>query len=273
LRKLEDLQPPLRYHFPMRDRTKKPRVGTRLQTALSAAGFAVACWPNAASAGVDLQPYSHTYRVVATVNGKPVVTAQWKDTLDEITVAGKKALRRTQVSLQTNGRTRTWVSIFEHGSLAPIADTFNTSEGEIFARTFSADAATSYSSSGADLGILKTSKTQLPQGYSDFNGGQFGLALLGLPLVQSYKTTLITFGPTDAAVQLIPIEVLRREQIDIAGRSVEALVVRATFAAKYYPDEGENYMTFWLTREAPYIARLVTEAPRQHLRVTFDLES
>ncbi len=240
---------------------------------LVALSLAAATSPGAAYAGVDLQPYSHTYRVVATIGGKQVVTTQWKDTLDTIVVAGKKAVRRTQVSLQSNGRSRTWVSVFEPGSFAPIADTFNTSEGEIFARAFSDDTATSYSSNGADLGILKTSTAHLPKGYSDFNGGQFGLALLGLPLAPSYKTTLVTFGPTDAAVQLVPIEVLRREQIQIAGRAVDALVVRATFAAKYYPDEGENFMTFWLTKEAPYVARLVTDAPQQHLRVTFDLES
>jgi hypothetical protein len=240
---------------------------------LVAFSLAAATSPVAAGASVDLEPYSHTYNVVAAVNGKPVVTTQWKDTLDTITVAGKNVVRRTQVSLQSNGRSRTWVSIFEAGSLAPIADTFNTSEGEIFARAFLDDTATSYSSSGADLGILKTSSARLPKGYSDFNGGQFGLALLALPLAVSYKTTLVTFGPTDAAVQLVPIEVLRRERIEVAGRPVEAFVVRATFAAQYYPGEGENFMTFWLTKEAPYVARLVTDAPQQHLRVTFDLES
>lgn len=240
---------------------------------LLAAVFTAAVWPGVASAAVDLRPYSHAYNVVATVNGKPVVTTQWKDTLDEITVAGKKALRRTQVSLQSDGKSRTWVSVFEPDSLAPISDTFNTSDGEIFARTFLAGTAMSYSSSGSDRGVLKTSQARLPNGYTDFNGGQFGLALLGLPLAPSYKTTLVTFGPTDGAIQLVPIEVLRTERIDIRGRTVEAFVVRATFAAKYYPDEGENFMTFWITREAPYVARLVTEAPQQHLRVTFDLET
>ena len=39
-------------------------------------------------------------------------------------IAGKKALRRTQTSLQSNGRVRTWISLFEHASLTPIADTF-----------------------------------------------------------------------------------------------------------------------------------------------------
>ncbi len=256
----------------MRERTRSHRTAPGRAIVLAALSLAAAA-PPAAYAGVDLQPYFHTYKVVATVNDKPVVTTQWKDTLDTITVAGKKAVRRTQVSLQSNGRSRTWVSIFEAGSLAPIADTFNTSEGEIFARAFSDDTATSYSSSGADLGILKTSTARLPKGYSDFNGGQFGLALLALPLAPSYKTTLITFGPTDAEIQLVPIEVLRLEQIQVAGRAVEAFVVRATFAARYYPDEGENFMTFWLVKDAPYVARLVTDAPRQRLRVTFDLES
>ncbi len=247
-------------------------TGYTLKGLLLGGGLAAACC-GAASAASDLQPYSHTYAVVATINGKSVMTSRWKDTLDYITVAGKPALRRTQVSSQSNGRSRTWISIFEPGSLAPIADTFNTSEGDIFARTFSEGTAQSYSSSGDDRGVLKTAQAKVPEGYSDFNGGQFGLALLGLPLAPSFKTELVTFGPTDLQVQVIPVEVLRRETVTIAGRAQEALVVRATFAAKYYPDEGDNFMTFWLSKDSPYVVRLVTEAPQQHLRVTFDLET
>lgn len=232
-----------------------------------------ASWPSIVRASVDLKPYSHVYTVVATVNGKPLVTSQWKDTLDEIAVAGKKVFRRTQVSLQSNGRSRTWISIFEPGSLVPVADTLDTSEGDIFARTFSNGVASSYRSSGDNRGVLTSFQTKLPEEYSDFNGGQFGLALLGLPLVPSYRTILVTFGPTDSALQEIPIEVLRRETIQIVGSAVETLVVRATFPAKYYPKEGENYMTFWLSKRVPYVAKLVMEAPRQHLQVTFDLSA
>ncbi len=43
------------------------------------------------------------------------------------------------------------------------------------------------------------------------------------------------------------------------------------FLAKYYPDEGENYMTFWLMQRPPYVARLVTDASQKHLSVSFDL--
>ncbi len=186
-------------------------------------------------------------------------------------VAGKKALRRTQISLQSNGRVRTWISLFEHATLTPIADTFNTSDGEIFARTFADGAATDYSSSGSTKGLMTTSKTALPPGYSDFNGGQFGLALLELPLALGFKTTLTTFGPTDAAIQYVPVEVLRQEQLHVGACVLPTLVVRATFQAKYYPDEGENYMTFWLVQRPPYVARLVTDAPQKHLSVSFDL--
>jgi hypothetical protein len=244
-----------------------------LKVFIAAICLAEIAWPNAAPAAVRLQPFSHTYSVVAIVNGKAAVTSQWHDTLDELTVAGKRALRRTQVSLQSNGKSRTWVSVFERDTLSPISDTFNTSDGDIFARTFVNGVATDYSSSGAARGVLVTTITHLPLGYSDFNGGQFGLALLQLPLAPSYKTTLTAFGPTDTSIQSIPIEVLRKEAIEIGTRSVEAFVVRATFSAKYYPDEGENYMTFWLTKEAPYVARLVMEAPQQNLHVEFSLEA
>ncbi len=220
---------------------------------------------------VELQPYSHVYSVTANVAGRTAVTSRWQDTLEEVTVAGKEAFRRTQISLQSNGRARTWISLFEQATLAPVADTFNTSDGEIFARTFADGSATDYSSSGLTKGLMTTSRTALPPGYSDFNGGQFGLALLQLPLAPGFKTTLTTFGATDAAIQYVPVEVLRQEQLRVGACVLPTFVIRATFQAKYYPDEGENYMTFWLAQRPPYVARLVTDAPEKHLSVSFDL--
>jgi hypothetical protein len=221
---------------------------------------------------VTLQPFSHVYAVTATVNGKPAVTTRWQDTLDEVTIGRQKAYRRTQISIQSNGKVRTWVSVFVPDSLVPITDTFNTSDGDIFIRTFADGMVTDYASSGDQRGVMTTSQAPLPAGYSDFNGGQFGLALLQLPLTPHYKATLTTFGPTDSAIQLVPIEVLRTEKVRIGSCSPDAFVVRATFSAKYYPDEGENFMTFWLTRAPPYVIKLVTEAPEKGISVAFNLD-
>jgi hypothetical protein len=220
---------------------------------------------------IALTPFSHVYAVTATVHGKPAVTSRWQDTLEEVTIGGQKVYRRTQISTQSNGRVRTWISVFLPESLSPVADTFNTSEGDIFIRTFANGVATDYSSNGAQRGVMTTSRAPLPSGYSDFNGGQFGLALLQLPLALHYKATLTTFAPTDSAIQLVPIEVLRTEKLAIGSCSLDAFVVRATFAAKYYPDEGQNSMTFWLTRGPPYVAKLVTEAPEKGIDVAFNL--
>lgn len=104
------------------------------------------------------------------------------------------------------------------------------------------------------------------------NGGQFGLALLRLPLTPHHRTTLTTFGSTDTTVQSVLIEVLRTETFHYGACSTEAAVVRATFFARYYPDEGDNYMTFWLTNRPPYVVKLVTEAPRTGLTVTYALD-
>jgi hypothetical protein len=226
----------------------------------------------AGAAAVQLQPYSVTYAVTATAKGKTLVTARWRDTLDVITVAGKQAYRRTQVSLQSNGVSRTWVSVFDTEAFSAIADTFSTSDGDIFARVFTGSRVTDYTSNGSSRGILTSSTTELPPNYSDFNGGQFGLALLELPLAPHYQTTLTTFGSTDATVQSVPIEVLRTETLRLGACSLDAIVVRATFSAKYYPDEGDNYMTFWLTKRRPYVAQLITDAPRSGVTVTYKLD-
>lgn len=240
-------------------------------TTILAAATALAVASPRLAGAAELHPYSHVYSVTATLGGRTAVTSRWQDTLDEVTLAGTKALRRTQISSQSNGRVRTWISLFKQATLAPIADTFTTSDGEIFARTFADGMATDYSSTGPAKGLMTTSKTALPQGFSDFNGGQFGLALLNLPLAVGFKTTLTTFGTTDTTTQYVPIEVLRAERLQVGTCLLPTLVVRATFQAKYYPDEGENYMTFWLLQQPPYVARLVTDAPQKRLSVSFDL--
>lgn len=233
---------------------------------------AVAALANAASANW-LEPFSHTYIVRAELNGKLVVTSRWKDSLERVAVNGRQLYRRTQISTQSNGTVRTWISVFGPEDLSPVSDTFSTSDGEIFARVFSRSGVTNYASSGATKGIITTETVALPVGYSDFNSGQFGLAVLQLPLKPGYRTTLTTFGTTDAKVQLVPLEVLRSETLHFAACSIDTLVARATFAARYYPDEGDNYMTFWLAKTPPYVAKLVTETPRTRLKVTFDLDA
>jgi hypothetical protein len=218
-----------------------------------------------------LQPFAHSYVVSATIKGKTFVASRWEDKLEATTVDGRPAFRRTQISIQTNGIVRTWISIFDAGSLAPISDTFNSSDGEIFARVFDSGHVTDYASMGADKGRITVERAELPVTYSDFTSGQFGLALLRLPLAPNYRTTLTTFGPTDSRVQFVPIAVLRAQTLHYGACSLETLVVRASFSGRDYPDEGDNSMTFWLAKKPPYVARLLTETPRSGLIVSYDL--
>jgi hypothetical protein len=244
----------------------------RIASASVAAFLAAACADVATAGESLLEPFSHTYVVTADVKGRHIVASHWHDVLDYVTINGKPAFRRTQISTQTNGNVRTWISVFDTATLAPVSDTFNTSDGTIFARVFHAGYVTDYSSDDPQKGLLKTARAAVPEGYSDFNSGQFGLALLRLPLAPNYATTLTTFGPTDANVQLIPIAVTGMETVRLNGCSRNAYVVRATFAATYYPDEGENYMTFWVSKQPPYVLRLLLDTPKTGLKVSFDLD-
>jgi hypothetical protein len=226
----------------------------------------------AVSAEPLLQPFSHTYVVTANRKGKSFVVSHWNDKLDSINVGGKQAYRRTQISTQVNGKVRTWISVFNPQTLAPIADTFDSSDGEIFARVFNGGRVTSYSSSGQAQGIMSTSTTEVPAHYSDFNGGQFGLALLLLPLSSRYTTTLTSFAPNGEELQSVPIAVQKKEKLTYGTCSYDAYVVRASFLAKDYPDEEDNFMTFWVTKKPPYIVKLVTDAPKIDLTVTYELD-
>ena len=231
--------------------------------------------PAAPPAGPELQlePFSHVYTVDVAIKGKRVAASRWQDSLERVAVGGRQVYRRTQVSTQSNGIVRTWISLFDTADFSAVSDTFDTSEGDIFGRVFNSGEVTDYSSLGKSRGVLTTQTVRLPVQYTDFNSGQFGLALLRLPLAVGYSTTLTTFGPTDARVQLVPIAVLRNEELRVGNCSFDALVVRAAFSARDYPDEGDNFMTFWIVKRPPYVLRLVTEAPQSGLVVTFDLQN
>ncbi|MGB6518006.1 MAG: hypothetical protein WBE79_05785 [Candidatus Cybelea sp.] len=233
-------------------------------------------WPapaaRAVGAELRLEPFSHVYAVDVAIKGKHVATSRWQDVLERVTIGGRQVYRRTQISTQSNGIVRTWISVFDASDFSAVSDTFDTSEGDMFGRVFGSGEVTDYSSLGKSRGVLTTQKAWLPVHYSDFNSGLFGLALLRLPLAVGYSTTLTTFGPTDARPQSVPIEVLREEALPVGTCSFDALVVRAAFSARDYPDEGDNFMTFWLVKRAPYVARLVTEAPQSGLVVSFDLD-
>lgn len=225
-----------------------------------------------AASSSAVQPFSHVYNVTAVLKGRTVATTRWTDKLEAVSSGDRQLLRRSQVSVQSNQTVRTWVSVFDPVTLSPISDTFNSSNGDILLRTFDSGYATDYSSMGDTRGIVRIARAPVPAKYSDFNSGQFGLSLVGLPLAPGYRTTLTTFGPTDLGVEVIPVEVLRQESLVVGECALDTFVVRATFAAKYSPDEGENYMTFWLTQRPPYVARLVLDTPSSGLRVNFDLD-
>ncbi len=237
---------------------------------------ALSLWsvPAAPAAGAEprLEPFSHVYAVEVAIKGKHVATSRWQDVLERVAIGGRQVYRRTQISTQSNGIVRTWISVFDASDFSAVSDTFDTSEGDMFGRVFGRGEVADYSSLGKSRGVLTTQTARLPMHYSDFNSGQFGLALLQLPLAVGYSTTLTTFGPTDARVQFVPIEVLREERLTVGNCSFDALVVRAAFSARDYPDEGENFMTFWLVKRPPYVARLLTEAPQSGLVVSFDLD-
>ena len=130
------------------------------------------------------------------------------------------------VSADLNGRhvvTSRWEDRLDRRSASGHeADTFNTSEGDVSVRDSGTGTVTDYYSLGKNRGIVAS--------------------------------------PTGTAVEHVPIEVLRKEALHVGNCSFDALVVRDTFSAHDYPDEGDNY------------ARLVTEAPQSSLVVSFDLD-
>jgi len=171
---------------------------------------------------------------------------------------------RVQGTTFVNGTANTIINTFDPRSLAPIKSETHGVDGTIFRRIFNGAHVTSVTlASAADK--QEPATADLPQSVYDFNGGMYGILLAALPLRKGLKGTLPAIADRDATLTAEPFEVLGRETVQAGARgNVNAWVVEST-----HP--GEYTMRFWLTKDAPYIIRLVMNDQAHHRLLTWDM--
>lgn len=199
--------------------------------------------------GALLRPYDNVWAyTVTTPDGQKHVQGLWTDHVQKTQVEGMPALLRVQGVTFVNGRSSSTVNIFDPVTLAPFSGRQQGVDGETQSRVFKEG---HVSVSRKDkTGVESKNETDLPRVPFDFNGGMYGLILVGTGLRDGLE------GQFDSIEEFSEEPVT--ESFHVIGREKIAAGARGTLTASKVLVErpGKYKMTFWLTQVPPYIIKL-----------------
>lgn len=204
--------------------------------------------------GSFIRPYKNAWRLTySKPGGESIDAAVWNDEVETIKVGDRTLLKRTQfVTYNLRKRTTTTINVFDPLTMAPISRDFKGSGGAFNHVDFT----------GSDIkferlatpgGAPRQGVMHLEAPVFDFSGGLYGLILVTAPLKTGFVASLPSLDENTEAVHWITFRVTGEEMVEAGpGRKIKAWVVETD-------DQGP--MTFWLTKEAPYIIKLVYSGP------------
>ena len=221
--------------------------------------------------GSFLKPYKNAWKIVYEFPGKePVLVGMWTDELVAIELNGRYLLKRTQMADYAKYNiVSTYVNVFDPKTMAPVYSDFKRSDtGEWVHRDFE-DARVTYRRANSK-GDQKTQngKLEMKEPVFDYNGGMYGILLATLPLNEGLKAGLPALSEDRDEYDQVAVTVGKQELVDAGpGRQVMAWPVdtEANYANK-------SHSIFWVTKEPPYVIKLVTTIPTgKWVRVTISM--
>jgi hypothetical protein len=209
--------------------------------------------------GSFLRPYTNQWTFTIQKPGQDAVEAgTWTDLLEMTYFEGRPALKRTQVAnYKKNNLKLIFVNIFDPKTMEPLQSDYERSDtGEMRHLDFRHEAVT-YRRFSGEAGAAPEEKTAtLARRVFDFYDGTYGLLVTAFPLRAGYAVSMPTLDTSSMAVDWVPVRVTGRETV-AAGRNkrVDTWVVET-------PTKRYGKMTWWLSREAPYVIQAVIEVPK-----------
>jgi hypothetical protein len=213
--------------------------------------------------GLFIKPYTNLWKLVYTrPTGEAIDAATWSDEVERVQLNGRTVLKRTQVAkYKKNGITMTTVNIFDPATMAPIMRDFKGSQGLVKHVEFDGKSI-KYRGNAAPGGETSEGTAELDVPVFDFYGGLWGLLLATFPLKAGFTASLPSLDESTETLRWATFKVTRREMVEAgAGKQVKAWVVETN-------DNGP--MTFWLTKKAPYVIKLVYVTP-QGITATYSM--
>lgn len=213
--------------------------------------------------GVDgsfLKPYKNAWKVVYEFPGKePFLVGTWSDELAAEEVNGLHLLKRTQMADYAKYHVvTTYVNVFDPKTMSPVSMDFKRSDtGEWAHRDFENSRVKYRRGHADDKAKTQAGQLELNEAIFDYNGGMHGVLLAALPLKEGLTATLPTLSEDRDELDRVVVTVGKQELVD-AGPGKQVLAWRVDTEGNY---ANKSHSIFWVTKEAPYVIKLVTVIP------------
>jgi hypothetical protein len=204
--------------------------------------------------GSLIKPYKNVWRLTYSKPGRePIDAATWSDEVEVLQTDGRSLLKRTQIA-KYNRRdiTITTINVFDPRTLAPISRDLRRSNGTLNHIDFDGSSI-KFRRVESPGGDVKEGAVHFDVPVFDFYGGLYGLLLATFPLKSGFTASLPSLAEDTDTIRWATFRVVGEELVEAgSGGKVKAWVVETD-------DDGP--MTFWLTKEAPYVIKLVYVNP------------
>lgn len=208
--------------------------------------------------GSFLKPYKNAWKVVYAFPGKePFLVGTWTDELAVMDINGRHLLKRTQMADYAKYNIVTnYVNVFDPKTMLPVYMDFKRSDtGEWAHRDFEGSRVKYRRGSSADE--TQTGQIEMKEAVFDYNGGMYGVFLAALPLKEGFKATFPTLSEDRDELDWITVTVGKQELVD-AGPGKQVMAWPVDTEGNY---ANKSHSIFWVTKDPPYVIKLVTTIP------------
>jgi hypothetical protein len=208
--------------------------------------------------GSFLKPYKNAWKVVYAFPGKePFLVGTWTDELAVVDISGRHLLKRTQMADYAKYNiVTTYVNVFDSKTMAPVYMDFKRNDtGEWAHRDFEGGRVKYRRGSSGDE--TQTGQFELKEAVFDYNGGMYGVLLAALPLKEGFKTRFPTLSEDRDELDWITVTVGKQELVD-AGPGKQVMAWPIDTEGNY---ANKSHSIFWVTKDPPYVIKLVTTIP------------
>lgn len=198
--------------------------------------------------GTIIRDYTNRWKVTHVASdGTKTPSRIWTDYGQIMSLNGTDYLHRVQDLYDPNMNLQeTWINMVEHRTLRPLSFSRMTPSGSFATITFDS---LSVHVMGNIFTNPKDTTTSVPQPVFDWN--LYGILLVGLPFDVGFTARMPFYSMQSNTTDWLRVEVLGEEKLtDPSGSEI--------ITTKIITDKQ---LTFWLTKEAPYVHQLTLELP------------
>jgi hypothetical protein len=208
--------------------------------------------------GSHLRPYTNLWKFTQQKPGGIAEEAgTWSDSLESTVYNGQPAMKRTQIAnYNKKGIKLTFVSVFDPKTMKPFSFDYSRSDNGNVRHVEFGSQTVIYRHTDSTGAKPEEARVKLDRNVFDFYGGMYGILISTLPLADGYAAEIPTLDTNKMAIDWVPVRVKGRETVPAgAEKKTETWVVET-------PTKLYGRMTWWVTKEPPYVIKAVLEVPK-----------